>query len=172
LSAVVEAHATHELPLVPHAENDEVVHAPPVQHPFGHDVELHTHDPPEQTWPAPHMGDDPHLHAPEVEQLSAFVGSQAVHAAPATPHVASTEVSHVAPAQHPLGQLEAVQPVHTPEVHVCPPGQGWHAEPPVPHAAVVSPGWQLVPAQHPFGHDVELQMHVPPEQICPAAHAA
>lgn len=45
---------------MPHVENDEALHVEPWQHPFGHDVELQTQAPPEQTCPAAHAGPVPH----------------------------------------------------------------------------------------------------------------
>jgi len=49
LSAVVVLHEEHVLPSVPQLESDGVVQTPPEQHPFGHEVELQTHAPPEHT---------------------------------------------------------------------------------------------------------------------------
>ena len=119
LSLVDGSQVVQALPLVPHVDSDAVVHVVPEQQPAGQDVELHTHAPLEQTCPLPHMGDDPQLHAPDDEQLSAFVVSHAEQAAPLTPHVVTDGASQVAPAQHPLGQLEEVHPVQVPDVHVC-----------------------------------------------------
>jgi hypothetical protein len=119
LSAVAELHGTHVFPFVPQLERDGVVHVDPAQHPFAHDIELHTHTPPEHTWPVPQMDPLPHRHAPAVEQLSAFAGSHAAQAWPPTPQVDSEDMSHIAPAQHPFGQLAIVHPVQTPAVHIC-----------------------------------------------------
>lgn len=172
LSAFVGSHATHAFPLVPQLPSPGIVHVVPEQHPFGQDVELQTHMPVEQTWPAPQAGPVPQLHAPDVEQVSAFVGSQATHADPLVPQVMSELMSQTAPAQQPVGQFAGMQPLQTWFMQVCPIGHDWHADPPVPQALMPMPGKQLEPEQHPIGHEVPLQTHWPPLQSCPEAHAA
>jgi hypothetical protein len=49
-----------------------------------------------------------------------------------------------------------------------------HVLPAAPHAAVLCPAgaMQLLPEQHPPGHEPELHTHVPPEQVCPLPQAA
>jgi hypothetical protein len=118
-----------------------------------------------------HSAPEPHWH-PSAPHAFALDMSQAVQAAPFVPQVASDDVSHVAPAQQPVPQFCGVQPVQTCEVHVCGEGHAEQAEPCVPQAVVVVPGKHAFPLQHPVGHDVALQTHAPPEQICPAEHAA
>lgn len=77
---------------------------------------------------------------------------------------------HVVPEQQPALQLAAVHPAQTPASQLAAP-QLWQAPPPAPQALLVLPGWQVVPAQHPDGHDAALQTHAPPWQTWPAAHA-
>jgi hypothetical protein len=84
------------------------------------------------------------------------------------PHVANAGVLHVAPLQHPVSHVVA-QPLQTPPVQTSPAAQLVQAAPAVPHASGVSPGWQAVPAQHPFGQDVALHAHCPAAQCCPVA---
>jgi hypothetical protein len=50
--------------------------------------------------------------------------------------------------------------------------QPTHEAPPVPQAAVLLPGWQEVPEQHPLGHEVAVHLHTPLTHCCPAPHAA
>jgi hypothetical protein len=166
-----DGHVTHVAPSVPHAVTDGVSHVAPLQHPLGHDVELHVHMPAEQTCPVEHSTPLPHWQ-PSGPQAFAFVMSHAEHASPCVPHVASDDVSHTAPAQHPLGQFCGVHPVHTCDVHVCGDGHDEHIEPCVPQYVVVVPGSQTVPLQHPVGHEVELQAQIPPEHTWPLPHAA
>ena len=114
LSDVAVLQAMHTAASVPHvAGNDDVLQVLPEQHPSGQDVALQTHDPPEQSCPAAHCGFKPHRQAPANEQLSALVVSHPVQASPSTPQVVRVDVSQVPPAQHPVGQLAGVQPVHT-----------------------------------------------------------
>lgn len=60
LSADAAVQPTQVSASVPHVENDEALHVEPRQQPFGHDVELQTQAPPEQTCPAAHAGPVPH----------------------------------------------------------------------------------------------------------------
>jgi hypothetical protein len=173
LSASLELQETQAIPSVPQLANTDVVHVAPLQHPPGHEVELQMHLPCEQTCPGPQGPDDPQLHAPAAEQLSALAATHAEQATPATPQVANAEVSQVAPEQQPLGQLAAVQPVQAP-----PASQFWfdgqvaHAEPPPPHIASLVPGSHVLPEQHPWGQEVPLHTHAPRTHICPVVHAA
>ena len=59
----------------------------PRQQPAGQEAPSQRHAPFMQRCPAAHGGPPPHRHAPEIEQLSAFPGSQLAQAAAATPHV-------------------------------------------------------------------------------------
>ncbi len=69
LSAVVTLHVMHAPPLGPHAASDSVVtHTEPEQHPFGHEVALHTHVPLTHSWPWTHAAPVlPHSQVPEDE---------------------------------------------------------------------------------------------------------
>jgi len=162
----VVSHVTQPLPSVPQLDSDAALHVAPEQQPVGHDAALHMHAPAEQTWPAEHGGADPHVHSPVDEHVSDLLGSQAAHPAPLTPHVANADGLHVEPEQHPLAQFVALHPLHVPEdVQVCGLGHAWHAPPPLPHALVVLPIWQvLLASQQPVGHESESQMHLPLEQ--------
>jgi len=172
LLASLEVQATHAAPSIPQVANAEVMHVFPLQHPFGHEVELQTQLPPLQICPAPQGAEVPQLHAPALEQLSALVATQAAQAFAATPHVENVEVSHAAPRQQPLPQLLGVQAEQVPLAsHVWGDGHVEHAEPPLPHAEAVLPGSQVVPEQHPCGHEVPLQTQAPDTHACPAAHA-
>jgi hypothetical protein len=91
LSEYVLSHATHALPSVPQLPMTGARHVLPEQHPVGHDVELHTHAPLEQIWPAAHGPLVPHMHDPPV-QRSADVVEHTVHAAPPVPHVEGAAV--------------------------------------------------------------------------------
>ena len=114
----------------------------------------------------------PQLHAPAAEQLSVAEATHAAHAAPATPHVANCDAVHVAPAQHPLGQLLGVQPVHTPpSAQFCADGHAEHAEPPPPQAPLPLPGSHVPFEQHPLGQEVPLQTHAPFRHTCPFTQA-
>ena len=72
-----ESQALQAAPLAPQLPSDGAVQTLPLQHPFGHDVASQAHAPPTQRWPLPHGGPLPHAHAPAIEQVSAFVASQA-----------------------------------------------------------------------------------------------
>jgi len=111
------------------------------------------------------------VQAPVAEHVSALVGSHAVQAAPLIPHVTNADVLHVEPEQQPDAQSVELHPLHVPEaVQVCGLGHDWHAPPPLPHALVVLPVWQvLLASQHPVGQEIELQAQLPPEQTWPAA---
>ncbi len=50
------------LPSMPQLPNWDVSQTLPLQHPLGHDAELHTHLPPTHACPAPHAAPDPQLH--------------------------------------------------------------------------------------------------------------
>jgi hypothetical protein len=47
----------------------------------------------------------------------------------------------------------------------------WQLAPPVPQAASVFPGWQLLLLQQPIGHEVALHTQFPPWQSWPMEHA-
>jgi hypothetical protein len=67
--------------------------------------------------------------------------------------------------------LLGLQLLHTPWLQP-PPAQVWQASPPAPQAASLSPGWQALSAQQPFGQLVPSQTQAPPRQRCPLAQGA
>jgi hypothetical protein len=97
---------------------------------------------------------------------------QLTQVAPAVPHVVADWVWQVVPEQQPPGQLVALHPLHAPPVQLSPEGHIAHVPPPAPQAVMLFPGWQVLPWQQPVEHEAAVQMHEPPEQTCPAAHAA
>jgi hypothetical protein len=127
-----------------------------------------------------HGGPLPHWQAPVAEQLSAIDESHVMHAPPLAPHVATDGMLHVpSVAQHPPGHDVESQ------MHVCPEHR-WPCahSPPEPHeqvppshpsatepqsmhdvpicAHVLDPSVvQLLPEQHPPGHDVASQTQLP-----------
>ncbi len=117
-----------------------------------------------------HAGPDPQLQTPPV-QRSAVVGSHAVHAAPPAPHAPSEGELQLLPEQQPVVQVIA-QPLHTPPVHVCPPGQDWQVDPPLPHATAELPASQVAPLQQPDGQVVASQTHAPERHRWPDPHGA
>jgi hypothetical protein len=110
--------------------------------------------------PSPHTGFGA-THVPLV-QLSPVAHIWQV--APPVPQAVGDGVVHVVPEQHPLGQLEALQPLHDPLLQVSPVGHMVHMPPAAPHALGLVPGRHELPWQHPVGHDMASQMHWPPEQ--------
>jgi hypothetical protein len=170
-SEVMASHATQVAPPTPHvfiAEVVQVVPEEPPQQPLGHDVELHTHTPEEQTCPEPHAGPEPHWQTPLLGQLSAVVELHATQAAPLAPQAPSEAVLQTVPEQQPL-QLEA-QPLQAPPVQVCGDGHERHELPPLPQAEAALPPMQLLPMQHP-AQDLASQTHAPPRHSCPFLHA-
>jgi hypothetical protein len=138
-SAVTRLQAMQDAPPVPQAASEGALQVAPAQQPLGHDVPSQMQFPPWQRWPDPHMAPPPQVQAPDAEQLSALVVSQPTQAAPPVPQVSTAGGLQVAPEQQPFGQLVALQPLQRPAVQVWPPGQGWQAPPPAPHAAGSSP---------------------------------
>jgi two-component system phosphate regulon sensor histidine kinase PhoR len=128
------------------------------------------HWPATQCWPFWHTGPAPHTHA-RLAQPSATRGSQPTQALPPPPQLASDGARQLSPEQQPAGQVAALQPLHTPPWQPSPPAQAEQAMPPVPHAAVVVPGWQALPWQQPAGHETPSQTHWPATQWRPAPQA-
>jgi hypothetical protein len=91
LSAVTGLHATHAVPLPPHAVTEGGVHVAPEQHAEGHDVASQTQAPAEHLWPGPHGGPTPHSQAPAEVHVSA-TAAQLMHVEPLEPHDASERV--------------------------------------------------------------------------------
>ena len=106
---------------------------------------------------------------PATEHVSVLVGSHAAQATAPMPHVTNDEgVLHVEPEQQPAAQFVELHPLHVPlAVQVCGLGHDWQAPPPLPHALIVSPFWQVLvlPSQHPLGHDAPSQTHLPLEHL-------
>jgi hypothetical protein len=172
LSAVVALQATQALPSIPQLPKSEVSQVLPLQQPVGHDAELHTQCPETHACPAPHASDEPQLHLPDVEQLSALDEVHWAHATPPRPQLLNAGASQLAPEQQPVAQFVDVQPVQTPATQFCSAGHVEQPEPPAPHMAVVLPGSHWLPLQQPVGHDVWLHTHAPPTHTCPAPHTA
>jgi hypothetical protein len=142
--------ATHVPPVGPHAEIvGGIVHVVPEQQPTEQDVELQTHLPPEHCWPAAHAAPMPHAHAPEDEQLSAFVVSHEAHAAPPVPQLGNASALHTAPEQQPVAQDVELQ-TQAPAEHTWPAPHAADA----PHLQVPAVQLSAVPAAH--------AMHAPP----------
>lgn len=161
--AFVESHAEQAPPPAPHSANDGAeMQVAPLQHPVEHDAASHTHLPPEQACPTAHSVPPPHEQSPAAEHPSERVESHAVHRSPSTPHVDADRALHVGPEQHPAH--DAAHPLHVPCEHVSPPGQLWHALPPLPQAGPLFPAWQTVPAQQPVGHEAPSHTHAPFKQ--------
>jgi hypothetical protein len=165
-------------------------HAEPLQHP-SQEVESHTQLPFEQCWPDEQGGPPPQVHAPCDEHPSPRMlpapSTHAAHAPPGAAHAAPVvgDVQVPAVVQQPVGH-EVASHVQAPSRHRCPtahsplapqrhtpageqlsvraPSHAAHWLPSVPHAAKLDVSHAL-PEQHPVGHEVELQMHVPFEQI-------
>ncbi len=119
----------------------------------------------------------PQLHAP-LEH--AWPPLHALHAAPPVPHdvVDCPEYASQTPpaVQHPIGHEVASQ-THCPVVpHSWPEGHAPHVAPWVPHEVLDCPAYcSQAPAavQHPLGHEVALQPHVPAVRSqTPVEHAA
>jgi hypothetical protein len=119
-----------------------------------------------------HAGALPHEQAPDVEQLSARVASQPMQTAPPLPQLVGDGALHTAPAQQPLGQLVALQPLQWPAVQVWPAGQVVQALPPPPHEVTLSPVKHAPPEQQPLGQDVPSQTQVLATQRCPGVQVA
>ncbi len=193
LSARTGSQAAHVWPFVPQLDTvggeTQIV---PEQHPLGHDVGSHTHAPPAQRCPGAHDAPEPHMHCPPV-QLSASEGSQATHVCPPVPQLVGVGgETHVVLEQQPLGH-EVASHTHDPPTQRCPeahaaavPHEHWppaqpsaragsqaaHAWPLVPQLDTVGGETQIVPEQHPLGHEVGSHTHAPLAQRCPGAHDA
>ncbi len=83
-SAVVRSQIAHALPPLPHVARVACSQAVPLQHPLGHEVAVHWHEPLRHCWPAGHAGPPPHVHVP-CEQVSVALGSHATQLAPPPP---------------------------------------------------------------------------------------
>jgi hypothetical protein len=104
-------------------------------------------------------------------QLSARVGSQVTQAAPPSPQVVLDGAAQVEPEQQPPGQLVVLQSLQTPPPQMRP-AQFWQTAPPLPQLLLLVPARQVVPEQHPLGHEVRSQTQAPLTQRWPVAHGA
>jgi hypothetical protein len=122
-SASCGLHALHVPPPPPHCENDPTMQLVPLQHPSGHELELHTQVPPMQRCPLTHAAFMPHAHAPAIVQLSASEGSQLTHALPLMPQVPNERaLQNAVPAlvvQQPFGQVPELH-THAPFLQTVP----------------------------------------------------
>jgi hypothetical protein len=162
----------------------------PKQQPSAHDVESQVQPAAVQRWPAAQAGPPRQVQEPLV-QPSARSASQAWQAAPGIPQAARRGGSQPVAEQQPPGQDAAsqAQPATVqcrPSPHGGPPlllqpqspearqasdraSHATQASPPIPHWLIDKLA-QPVEVQQPRGQEVELQAHVPPEQLVPTWH--
>ena len=81
------------------------------QHPVGHEVGLHTHVPPEQTWPGEHAGPVPHWQVPADPHPSAVM-PQLTQEEPLVPQNAALGDMQLVPEQQP--EHDAAVQMHAP----------------------------------------------------------
>ena len=110
-------------PAVPQLASERVTQVVPLQQPLGHEVASHTQPLVVQRWPAAQAAPAPHEHAPVALHRLAVLLSQATHAAPLAPQVASAGALHTAPLQQPVGHEVASQ-TQAPPVQRWPLAQG------------------------------------------------
>lgn len=173
--ALLGSHGVQEPPSDPQSVVDGPEHAPPEQHPDGHDVESQTHVPPEQCVPVMHCVDVPHLHVPPVH-MSASFGSHGTHVPALGPHsITDGDSTHTLLPQQPIGHDVALQ-TQAPLTHSSPLPQGapvvpqvhtpleqvseWlsqltHPPPAGPHAVIEGVVVHVAPEQHPVLHVAE-----------------
>ncbi len=143
----------------------------PLQQPLAHDVASQTQVPPWQRWPFWQGGPPAQRQVPSTAQVSALLGSQAVHTAAPIPHAETDRGKQVEPEQQPVAQLPGLQLSQTPRVQP-PTAQVAQASPPPPQAVSLLPGKQVVPEQQPLGQLVPSQTQAPARQRWPLAQAA
>lgn len=172
VSDVVALQAMQAAPLVPQAEVEVPAwQTPPAQHPEGHDVELHPAQAPDvQVWPVTHIW---HAPPPVPHALVEVPAWQEVPAQQPEGHEVASQTQ--VPETHRWPALHTAPPV--PQLQV-PPRQrsafaphAVQALPALPHCAVLVLVTQVVPLQHPVGHEVASQRQMPPAQRWPAPHA-
>ena len=151
-----------------------------------------THAPFEHVRLLLHDAPVPHRQVPVLEQLSAFDVLQVEQTPPPIPHARSVGVLQAPLAQHPVGQVCALQPIgtHAPLVHLnAAPHAGPlpHLQPPavqllaafgsqVRQAAPAIPqlategSLQVLPAQQPPAQDDASHTHCPPTHRVPVPH--
>jgi len=97
---------------------------------------------------------------------------QLLQPAPSVPHAVDVGDVQVDPEQQPDGQVPEPHPLQTPPVQVSGLGQLEHMPPPDPQSLGMLPGWHCpMESQHPVGHELGLQMQLPPEQTWPVEQA-
>ncbi len=142
------AHDEHAAPPVPHDVGDSeaygshVPFTPPLQQPFGHDVELHSHTP-APSHPCPLL-QAPQV-APPLPQEPLFWLAYATH--------------WPVPSQHPFGH-ELASHTQVPPLHSCPAGHETQTLPVEPHWLLELPVSQVLAEQQP-AHAEPLQVHAP-----------
>ena len=171
VSATSALQAEQAPPAVPQLAAAFTKQALLAQQPAAQPWALQAQDPLTQRSPAPHAAFMPQRQAPPA-QLSAMLGSHAVQALPMVPQAEAEGTVQTLPLQHPVGQLCAVQPTHTPAVQTLPIEQAAQAPPIAPQAPAVVPGWHwLLASQHPLGHVCALQAQVLLTHAWPAPQA-
>jgi hypothetical protein len=125
----------------------------------GHDVESHTHWPPEQCWPVPHATAPPQVHWPPMHPSATLV-LHAVQSVPAAPQFARLQL------------VQAALVLQQPPVQLCASQMHWPAEQrwPKPHDGnvpqVQAPLVQLLPTSQ------TVQVPLPPQaaELLPGWH--
>jgi hypothetical protein len=161
-SATAALQALQAPPSMPQLATPGALQVDPLQQPVAHERALQTQVPPTHCWPKAHEGPVPQAQAP-LRQALARSESHARQTAPPVPQVVTDGVWHVEPLQQPLGQFW-VQSGHTPPSQ-SPSAQLEHAPPADPHWALVFPGRQVLPLQHPLGQVLGSQRQVPATQV-------
>ena len=113
------SHATQVAPASPQLPGARARQVAPLQQPLGHDVPSHTQPLLVHRWPAWQAAPVPHAQLPSGPHRSAFVVSQAAHAAPLAPQVASVGVLQTPPVQQPLGH-DVASHTHAPPLQRWP----------------------------------------------------
>lgn len=170
-SARTGSHATQLAPAVPQLARARSWQSAPSQHPDGHDDASQMHRPAMHRCPGTHVAESPQLHVPSAAHPSERDASQTRHAAPGGPHAMGERAEHVAPEQHPLGQLAASHPLQAPAVQLSPSGHGAQARPALPHALASLPARQVSASQQPVGHESASQTQRSASQRWPTPHA-
>lgn len=110
-SATAGSQVMHAAPAEPQRASERDTQVAPSQHPPGHEAALQTHLPPTQRCAVLQAGAEPQEQVPVAEQLSARVASHPMQTVPPLPQLVSDGGLQTAPAQQPLGQLVALQPL-------------------------------------------------------------
>jgi hypothetical protein len=113
------SHTAQLEPASPQVASERVSHALFLQQPLGQEVASQMHNPLAQRWPPTQAGPEPHSQFPVSPQRLALVLSQARHAAPPAPQVASPDTLHSSPWQQPPGH-DIASHRHAPFMQRCP----------------------------------------------------